>query len=195
MCRPREFNCTNDYVGCQLYIGGNNNLLSNPELNQPVFDQLQRKHPMGSNIVGLSLRYFGVVCSFQGVRIGHGLRLNVGLSENFVESVGLLDSKEANTKDQSEGQGSHDDTPDTHSEEEQGNEKVDNVSSTEGEENLSDLGAFNSGHNWVGCLNGNAQHNQTYQGDEGSDNQIKVNSLGREMDSDGNVELHRRRRI
>ncbi len=116
------------------------------------------------------------------------------MSENFVKGIGLLDSKEANAKDQGESEGSHNDTPYTKSVKEQSDEKIDDVASTEGKEGLENLRAFQSRNNWVGSLDGHTQHDQTYEGNEGSANEVKVNPPCCEIDGHGNVELENRRR-
>lgn len=159
------------------------------------FVPLPRKHPIGTfkvYIVDLSLRSLRVVCTFQSVRIGHGLRFNIRLSENFVKGVGLLDSEEANTKDQGKSENSHNNTPNAESEKEQGDNEVHNVASTEGEEGLENLGVFQPCNNRVGRLNGNTQHNKAYEADEGSTDEVKVNPSGCEIYGHGNVELKNR---
>ena len=106
----------------------------------------------------------------------------------------MLDSEETNTKDQGESEGSHNDTPYSKSVKEQCDEEIDNVASTEGKEGLENLRVFQSRNNWVGCLDGHTQHDQTYEGNEDSANEVEVNPPCCEIDGHGNVELKNRRR-
>lgn len=111
---------------------------------------------------------FGVISSFQSVRVRLRLRLDIRLSEDFVECIRLLDSQETNSENEKEGEETHNDSPYSHGKKEKRDEEIHHVASTEGEKWGSKCRVFQPRYYWRRCFNRHTQHDQAEESDQGS---------------------------
>ena len=117
------------------------------------------------------------------------LRLNVRLAENLVESIRLLDSQEADSKNEEQSKHAHNDAPYTHGEKEKGNKKVNHVSATESEQRGSNGRVLKSGYQWRWRFYRDTKHDQADKSDQNPAQNVKVMGPHCEVNRDGNIQL------
>ncbi len=115
------------------------------------------------------------------------------MAKDFIKGIGLFDSQKADSEDEDQSNGSHDNAPNSHGKEKERNEQIGHVSSTECKESLSKLGIFKARNDLTRRFDSDKQHDNAHDSRQRTNKDVKVDRFRSEEDRHHKVDLRAER--